>query len=137
MTFTQADANELLAQVFAPWIQSLDLHCDGVFEQGAELRMPQSEQLCREGGTVCGQALMALADTAAVLAVSAACGGYRPMTTVSQSIDLMRPLSKEDAIARATVSRLGRSMAFIRVDTRAANTSKPVATAQLCYALIS
>jgi len=136
MAFDQSQAQQLLADVFAPWIQSLTLKCESVFDQGVEVRMPVDEQLSREGGTVCGQALMALADSATVLAVCVANGEYRAMTTVSQSIDLLRPLSNEDAIARATVTRLGRSMAFIRVDIRAANSGKPVASAQLTYALI-
>lgn len=136
MTFEQGDAQQVLAEVFAPWIQALALECESVFDQGAVVRMPVTEQLSREGGTVCGQALMALADTVAVLAVCSASGKYRPMTTVSQSIDLLRPLANDDAIARATVTRLGRGMAFIRVDISASSTAKPVASAQLCYALL-
>ena len=136
MNFDQTAAQSLLGEVFAPWIQALSLTCESVFSDGTEVRMPVTDQLSREGGTVCGQALMALADTATVLAVCAASDKYRPMTTVSQSIDLLRPLSNDDAIARATVTRLGRSMAFVRVDIRAASTDKPIASAQLCYALL-
>ena len=106
MSFDQRAANVLLKEVFAPWIQALERHCESVGEQGVAVRMPVSEQLSREGGTVCGQALMALADTSSVLAVSAASGSYRPLTTVSQSIDLMRPLSGEDAIAQLTYALL-------------------------------
>lgn len=136
MSFDQAAAQCLLGEVFAPWIQALSLSCESVFSDGAEVRMPVTDQLSREGGTVCGQALMALADTATVLAICAANNGYRPMTTVNQSIDLLRPLSAEDAIARATVTRLGRSMAFVRVDIRASASGKAVASAQLTYALL-
>ncbi len=136
MSFEKSHAQALLGEVFAPWIQDLNLRCESVFEHGAEVLMPVDEKLSREGGTVCGQALMALADTATVLAVCAANKSYRPMTTVSQSIDLLRPLSNDDAIARASVTRLGKSMAFIRVDIRAASSGKPVASAQLCYALL-
>jgi len=136
MSFNREHAQALLADVFAPWIQALQMRCESISDTGAELRLPVNEQLSREGGTVCGQALMALADTATVLAVSAASKGYRPMTTVSQSIDLLRPLSGEDGIAHATVTRLGRSMAFVRVDIRAADSGKAVASAQLTYALL-
>lgn len=137
MAFDQSQAHALLGEVFAPWVQALNLRCEAIIEQGVEVRMPVDESLSREGGTVCGQALMALADTATVLAVCVANGSYRPMTTVSQSIDLLRPLSNDDAIAHATVTRLGRGMAFIRVDIRAANSGKAVASAQLTYALLN
>lgn len=136
MSFDTTDAQALLQEVFAPWIQALQLRCEGADKHGVDVRLPVNEQLSREGGTVCGQALMALADTATVLAISAAGGVYRPMTTVSQSIDLLRPLSGEDGIARATVTRLGRSMAFVRVDIRSADSGKPIASAQLTYALL-
>ena len=52
--------------------------------------MPFSERLCRNGGMVCGQALMAFADTAMVIANLAANRGYRPMTTVDQTTHFMR-----------------------------------------------
>lgn len=136
MGFDRARGQALLGEVFAPWIQALQLRCESVYDDGAELRLPVDEQLSREGGTVCGQALMALADTASVLAVCAASGGYRPMTTVSQSIDLLRPLAGEDGVARASVTRLGRTLAFIRVDIRGADSGKPVASAQLSYAIL-
>ena len=48
------------------------------WQPGAILRMPFSERLCRNGGMVCGQALMAFADTAMVIANLAANRGYRP-----------------------------------------------------------
>ena len=52
--------------------------------------MPFSERLCRNGGIVSGQALMAFADTAMVIANVAANRRYRPMTTVDQTTHFMR-----------------------------------------------
>ena len=62
------------------------------WQPGATLRMAFSERLCRHGGIVCGQALMALADTSMVLAILAANRGYRPMTTVSKPPTSCAPL---------------------------------------------
>ena len=59
---------------------------------------PFSERLCRHGGIVCGQALMALADTSMVIAILAANRGYRPMTTVDQTTHFMRAV---DRVGRA------------------------------------
>ena len=77
--------------------------------------MPFSERLCRNGGIVCGQALMSFADTAMVLANLAANRGYRPMTTVDQTTHFMRAVMSSDVLADARVVRLGRTMSFGRV----------------------
>ena len=63
--------------------------------------MAFSERLCRHGGVVCGQALMALADTAMVIAILAANRGYRPMTTVDQTTHFMRAVASADVLADA------------------------------------
>ncbi len=98
--FDIAEARRVLGEVFAPWVRDLGLsvaaiECDpppgaaADWQPGAVLRMAFSERLCRHGGIVCGQALMALADTAMVIAIQAAIRGYRPMTTVDQTTHFM------------------------------------------------
>jgi uncharacterized protein (TIGR00369 family) len=135
-TFDKPAAERLLAEVFAPWVRDLDLSIERIDADGATLRMRFSERLCRDNGVVCGQALMSLADTAMVFAVCAAAGGYRPMTTVDQSIHFLRPVAKADTLAEATILRLGRTMAFGRVTLFAEDDARPVATAQIAYALL-
>ena len=76
--FSIAEARRVLDDVFAPWVKDLDLAVEAFdfeppadardWQAGAVLRMPFSEKLCRNGGMVCGQALMAFADTAMVIA---------------------------------------------------------------------
>jgi uncharacterized protein (TIGR00369 family) len=100
------------------------------------LRMRFSEKLCRDNGVVCGQALMSLADTAMVFAVSAAAGDYLPMTTVDQTIHFLRPAMRVDLLAEAKVVRLGRTMAFGSVTIRTADDERPVALVQTAYALM-
>ena len=97
------------------------------WQPGAILRMPFSERLCRNGGIVCGQALMAFADTAMVLANLAANRGYRPMTTVDQTTHFMRAVAASDVLADARVVRMGRTMSFGRVTLFGAADNKPVA----------
>ena len=60
----------MLTDVFAPWIQDLDLSVDSLNPEGATLRMPFSTRLCRDNGVICGQAIMSLADTAMLFVVS-------------------------------------------------------------------
>src|SRR5919107_2895495 len=129
-TFGRADAERLLGEVFAPWIQSLHLSVEAIEADGAVLRLPFSRDLCRDNGVICGQALMSLADTAMVFAVSAASRGYRPMTTVDQAIHLLKPAANVDVLADARILRLGRTMAFGRVTLTSDGDPRPIASAQ-------
>ena len=100
-------------------------------------RLPFSERLCRDNGVVCGQALMAFADTAMVIAMVAANGGYRPMTTVDQTTHFMRAAASSDVLADARVVRVGRTMSFGRVTLSSAADSKPVAMVSSAFAILS
>jgi uncharacterized protein (TIGR00369 family) len=135
-TFDQATAEGMLTGVFAPWIQDLGLSIESLGAEGAVLRMRFSERLCRDNGVICGQALMSLADTAMVFAVSSAGGAYRPMTTVDQTMHFLRPAVSADVLADARVIRLGRTMAFGSVTLATDGDTRPVAIAQLAYALL-
>jgi len=145
--FDIAEARRVLGEVFAPWVQDLGLsvaaiECDpppgaaADWQPGAVLRMAFSERLCRHGGIVCGQALMALADTAMVIAIQAAIRGYRPMTTVDQTTHFMRAVMSSDVLAEARVVRLGRTMSFGRVTLSSAADNKPVAMVSSAFAML-
>ena len=133
---TVEQANEILDQNFAAWVLELHLTVESVDRMLARLRMPFSDRLVRVGGTVCGQALMALADTAMVIAVSAASGGFRPMTTVGQTISFMRPVANADVIAEAKVLRLGKTLAFGEIDLRAGDRDDLAAHVTTTYAVL-
>ena len=135
-SFDNAAAAELLRTVFAAWVRDLDLSVETISASGAVLRLRFSDKLCRDNGVVCGQALMALADTAMVFAVSAAAGDYLPMTTVDQTIHFLRPAVRCDLLAEARVIRLGRTMAYGSITVTADNDPRPVAMAQTAYALV-
>ena len=140
--FDVAAAQQLLTDVFAPWVQDLQLSIEAIHAPGTEggagavLRMKFSERLCREGGVICGQALMSLADTAMVFAVASASGRYRPMTTVDQTSHFLKPASNADVLADARIVRMGRSMAFGQVMLTPAFDTKPVAMVSSAYALM-
>ena len=139
------EARRFLGEVFAPWVQDLNLRIEEFafeppqgaldWQPGAILRLPFSERLCRNGGVVSGQALMAFADTAMVIANVAANRGYRPMTTVDQTTHFMRA-AVGDVLADARVVRLGRTMSFGRVTLMAATDNKPVAMVSSAFAML-
>jgi uncharacterized protein (TIGR00369 family) len=145
--FDLDEARRVLGDVFAPWVQDLGLSVEAIetsapsgsgadWQPGARLRMPFSERLCRSGGIVCGQALMAMADTAMVIAILAANKGFRPMTTVDQTTHFLKAVTASDVLADARVVRLGRTMSFGRVTLSSAADNKPVAIVSSAFAML-
>lgn len=106
----------LLDRVLAPWVKALALTPVSAGEEGATLRLPFSGELRHAGGVICGQVFMAAADTAMIVAISAALGEFRPMTTVSLNISFMRPVRKGDVLVTARVLRMGRNLVFGEVE---------------------
>jgi uncharacterized protein (TIGR00369 family) len=133
---TPEDAQAILRQYFAPWIQELGLRVEEVGERHARVRLPWSDSLAREGGGLCGQAMMAAADTATVVAISSARGGFVPMTTVQQSTTFQRPVTGRDVLLDVRVTKLGRSLAFTEVTLTAEGADDPVAHASTVYAIL-
>jgi uncharacterized protein (TIGR00369 family) len=136
MTMTPAEADKILAANFAPWVLDLGLTVEAVGEDRAVLRLPWSERLAREGGGLSGQALMAAADTATVIAVSAARGGFVPMTTVQQSTSFQRAVSGADVRIEAVLTKLGRRMAFADIALSDAASGALAARASTVYAIL-
>ena len=145
--FDIEEARRVLGEVFAPWVQDLNLSIERIdhappqeaasdWQPGAVLRMPFSERLCRNGGIICGQALMAFADTAMVIANLAAIRGYRLMTTVDQTTHFMRAAAGSDVLADARLVRLGRTMSFGRVTLSSAADNRPVAMVSSAFAML-
>src|SRR3954470_9074991 len=141
------EARRVLGDVFAPWVQDLGLSVEGLevapppgapgdWQPGAVLRMGFSDRRCRSGGVVCGQALMALADTAMVIAILAANRGFRPMTTVDQTTHFLKAVASSDVLADARVVRLGRTMSLGRVTLLSAADRKPVAMVASAFAML-
>jgi len=139
-------ASRLLSDVFAPWVQDLGLLVEAVeagkppgapsdWQPGAVLRLPFSRKVCRDGGVVCAQALTALADTALVIACSAAWNGYKPMSPIDQTMHFLRPVTF-DVVADARVVRVGRTTSFGRVMLYSAIDKRPVGMVASAYALV-
>ncbi|NUO56403.1 MAG: PaaI family thioesterase [Hamadaea sp.] len=132
--FTAADGDKVLAANFADWVRDLGLTVEEVGADYATLRLPWSGRLAREGGALSGQALMAAADTATVIAISSAKGGFGPMTTVQLNATFQRPVVGMDVLVTARLTKLGRSMAFAQVDMVAGGVLAAQATT--VYALL-
>ncbi|MGW7356119.1 PaaI family thioesterase [Streptomyces sp. NPDC054802] len=136
MTLTIAEADKILADNFAPWVLELGLCVQEAGELHAVLRLPWTDRLAREGGALSGQALMTAADTATVIAVSSARGGFVPMTTVQQSTSFMRAVVGADVLVDARITKLGRRTAFADITMTAEGAREPAARASTVYALL-
>ncbi|WP_298933585.1 PaaI family thioesterase [uncultured Ramlibacter sp.] len=133
---TAETLQQALAEYFAPWVQALGLRVETFDGDSVTLRLPQSEQLSRAGGMLCGQAMMAAADTAMVLALVNQFGAFRPCTTVQLNSTFLRPLSGQDALVQARVVRAGKALAFGEIDIRGADDGKSASRASTTYALL-
>ena len=125
-----------LSTYFAPWVQALELQVVDPGAPGATLRLANTAALSREGGMLCGQAMMAAADTAMALALIKHFGAFRPCTTVQMNSSFLKPLSNQDALVQACVIRAGKSLAFGEIDIRGADDGKSVCRCSATYALL-
>jgi uncharacterized protein (TIGR00369 family) len=144
--FSLQAAGHLVTKIFAPWVQDLALLVESVeairpagaladWQPGAVVRMPFSKKICSDGQTVSSQALMALADSAMVVACSAAWNGYRPMSAIDQTTHFLRPVTF-DVIADARVVRIGRNTSFGRVMLLGAADKRPVGMVASAYSML-
>ena len=132
----EATLQGALPEYFAPWVQALGLRVETFDADSVTLRLPQDPQLSRAGGMLCGQAMMAAADTAMVLALLNQFGSFRPCTTVQMNTSFLKPLSGQDALVQARVLRTGKTLAFGEIDIRGAGDGKSVCRATTTYALL-
>ena len=134
-TFTIADIDATLERVLAPWVRQLGLRAEAVDATGVTLRLPFQEIFRHAGGVVCGQVLMSAADTAMIVAISAALGEFRPMTTVTLTTNFMRPVIDGDVLVRANVLRLGKTVVFGEIELTGQD-GKLAVQATTTYALL-
>jgi uncharacterized protein (TIGR00369 family) len=125
-----------LAELFAPWVQALGLKVEAADEAGVRIRLPQSAALTRVGDMLCGQAMLAAADTAMVLALMQHFGEFRPCSTVQLNSSFLKPLSQQDALIQACVLRVGKSLAFGEIEIRGERDGKLVCKTNTTYALL-
>jgi uncharacterized protein (TIGR00369 family) len=129
--------NHALARLFAPWVRDLDLRVIEARAGEVTLALPVTSRHVHEGGVLCGQTMMAAADTAMVLAVMTRLGGFKPMTTVQLQTSFLRQVAGTSGSARvvARVLRMGRSLVFGEVQILNAD-DELAAHATTTYALL-
>ena len=117
---TAIELQALYAEVFSTWVRELDLVVRATTPDSVTLALPVHARHVHAGGVMCGQTLMAAADTALVLAISHKLGGFRPQTTVQLQTSFLRPVGKDvpEVLVEARILKSGRSLVFGEVTLR-------------------
>lgn len=128
---------EFLDRVAADIVKRLRLQVTRVAKGEVTLLMPVSEALIHAGGMVCGQAILAAADTAMLLAMVAQLGEYRPMTTVQLQTSFVRPVARGTTALTVIgrVLRPGKTLSYGEVHLNLPD-GKLAAHATTTYALL-
>src|SRR5512133_2027440 len=108
----------ILGTVVAPWVAELDLQLQQATTGEVVLALPVAPKHVHAGGVLCGQSMMAAADTAMILAICTHLGTFQPMTTVQLQTSFLRPIPGNAGTAKvvARVLRMGRKLVFGEIE---------------------
>jgi uncharacterized protein (TIGR00369 family) len=132
-----ASLQATLDRIAADYVKRLQLRVETVAPGEVTLTMPVLPELVHGGGVLCGQAIMAAADTAMLLAMIAQLGEFRPMTTVQLQTSFLRPVPRDSGQVTvvAKVRRLGKTLSYGDIDFLT-DGDKLAAHATATYALL-
>ncbi len=125
----------VLDEHFAPWVLRLGLKVSAASRQHVALTMHAGAELHRQGNMVCGQALVAAADTAMALASIVAVGEFTPTATVDINTSFLRAARNPSLLIEGFVVKPGRRLTFTRAQITDTSTGKPVASATATFAM--
>lgn len=132
-----AELQQFLDRVAADFVKGLKLQVTSVAPGEVAMRMPVADALVHGGGVLCGQAMLAAADTAMLLALVAQMGEFKPVTTVQLQTSFLRPVPRGTAHVTVTgrVLRHGKTLSYGEVDITTPD-GKLAAHATTTYALL-
>ncbi|HET6469119.1 MAG TPA: PaaI family thioesterase [Geminicoccaceae bacterium] len=126
---------EALATQGVPYVGQLGCRVRR-FERGeVEVLLPWQEMLLRPGGTICGPAMMALADITLYGVVLSLIGRVELAVTTDLTIHFLAKPRPGDLVGHGRILRLGRVLAVGEVTIASPDGEKPVAHATGTYAL--
>ncbi len=131
------DLQQLLDRVAADFVKRLNLRVTYVAPGEVAMLMPVAEELVHGGGVLCGQAMLAAADTAMLLALVAQMGEFKPVTTVQLQTSFLRPVPRgtPEVTVTGRVLRHGKTLSYGEVEISTPD-GKLAAHATTTYALL-
>lgn len=106
-----------------------------VRENYARVRQPVDPGNLRPGGYINGPTQMAIADSAAYIAIFTRIGITPMALTSNLNINFMRPCIGNAVVAEAEILKLGKTLAVIAVDVRAEGSDKLSSHAVVNYSI--
>ena len=128
---------QFLDKVAAGFVKRLNLQITSVTPGEVAMLMPVTDDLVHAGGMLCGQSMLAAADTAMLLALVSQMGEYRPVTTVQLQTSFLRPVPRGTTHVTVVgrVLRHGKNLSYGEVDMSTPD-GKLAAHATTTYALL-
>jgi uncharacterized protein (TIGR00369 family) len=124
-----------LADEGVPYVGQLGCRIECFLPGEVVVRLPYREFLLRPGGTVCGPAIMALADITLYGVVLSLVGRVELAVTTDLNIHFLAKSRPGDLVATGRILRLGRVLAVGEVTVAGAAGGDPVAHATGTYAI--
>lgn len=130
-----ADEFSELASQGVPFVGQMGCVIETIGFGTCEVRLPYQDLLLRPGGTVCGPAMMALADITLYGVVLSMIGRVELAVTADLNMHFLRKPAPGDLVARGRTLKLGRSLVVGDVTILAVATGNAVAHGVGTYAL--
>lgn len=124
-----------LAAEGVPYVGQLGCQIESWAAGEVAIRLPYTELLRRPGGTICGPALMALADIALYGVVLSLIGRQALAVTTDLTFHFLARPAPVDVIARGRILKLTRRLAVGEVTMSSAGKSGMIAHATGSYAI--
>ena len=134
MTLTAAEF-ETLATQGVPFVGQLGIRVEAWAPGEVTVRLPYRDNLLRSGGTVCGPAMMALADITLYGVVLSLIGRAELAVTTDLNVHFLAKGRPGDLLAHGRILRLGRLLAVGEATMVAAEGGERVAHAVGTYAI--
>jgi uncharacterized protein (TIGR00369 family) len=124
-----------LAAPGVPFVAQLGWRLERFVAGDIAVRLPHFDLLLRPGGTICGPALMALADITLYGLVLSMSGQVKLALTTNLNVHFLSRPAPEDVIAEGRILKLGRRLAVGQVIMHSAGDPRPICHATGTYAI--
>ena len=118
-----------------PFVGQLGCRIERFQAGDVAIRLPYSDLLLRPGGTICGPALMALADVTLYGVVLSMVGPVALAVTTNLNVHFLSRPAPEDVIAEGRMLKLGRRLAVGEVTMRSDGDPCPICHVTGTYAI--
>jgi uncharacterized protein (TIGR00369 family) len=130
-----AEEFQELARHGVPYVGQLGCVVERLRAGDVLIRLPYSDLIQRPGGTICGPALMALADITLYGLVMSLIGRVELAVTTSMAVHFLTRPAPRDVLAEGRILKLGRRLAVGEVLMRSDGDPRPICQVTGTYAI--